>query len=131
MGRVNYVSPISGTHQNSVTQSLQTVAELIPDTTDFSVFVLSPQDHADLRSHFFTVGMKLEAVNMSEPSHVCPASVTKVRLPPQRSTPGTPKEELPPLQAGAVVSSLLSLMSWRETRPMAPLVMMGCRSGVL
>uniref|UniRef100_A0A8D0RA97 Scm like with four mbt domains 2 n=1 Tax=Sus scrofa TaxID=9823 RepID=A0A8D0RA97_PIG len=44
-------------------------------------------DHADLRSHFFTVGMKLEAVNMSEPSHVCPASVTKVRLPPQRSRP--------------------------------------------
>ena len=36
------------------------------------------KDHADLRSHFFTVGMKLEAVNMSEPSHVCPASVTKV-----------------------------------------------------
>uniref|UniRef100_A0A8D0YF85 Scm like with four mbt domains 2 n=1 Tax=Sus scrofa TaxID=9823 RepID=A0A8D0YF85_PIG len=36
------------------------------------------KDHADLRSHFFTVGMKLEAVNMSEPSHICPASVTKV-----------------------------------------------------
>lgn len=37
-----------------------------------------PQDHADLRSHFFTVGMKLEAVNMREPFHICPASVTKV-----------------------------------------------------
>ncbi|ELK23541.1 Scm-like with four MBT domains protein 2 [Myotis davidii] len=36
------------------------------------------QDHADLRSHFFTVGMKLETVNMSEPFHICPASVTKV-----------------------------------------------------
>ncbi|XP_023609326.1 scm-like with four MBT domains protein 2 isoform X2 [Myotis lucifugus] len=35
-------------------------------------------DHADLRSHFFTVGMKLETVNMSEPFHICPASVTKV-----------------------------------------------------
>uniref|UniRef100_A0A3Q1M8G3 Scm like with four mbt domains 2 n=1 Tax=Bos taurus TaxID=9913 RepID=A0A3Q1M8G3_BOVIN len=33
------------------------------------------KDHADLRSHFFTVGMKLETVNMS---HICPASVTKV-----------------------------------------------------
>ncbi|XP_037701350.1 scm-like with four MBT domains protein 2 isoform X3 [Choloepus didactylus] len=36
------------------------------------------KDHADLRSHFFTVGMKLEAVDMSEPFHICPASVTKV-----------------------------------------------------
>ncbi|XP_074840284.1 scm-like with four MBT domains protein 2 [Carettochelys insculpta] len=36
------------------------------------------KDHADLRSHFFTVGMKLEAVNISEPFHICPASVTKV-----------------------------------------------------
>ncbi|KAM7236954.1 hypothetical protein CapIbe_011198 [Capra ibex] len=37
------------------------------------------KDHADLRSHFFTVGMKLETVNMS---HICPASVTKVSIPP-------------------------------------------------
>ncbi|NXG15004.1 SMBT2 protein, partial [Grallaria varia] len=36
------------------------------------------KDHADLRNHFFTVGMKLEAVNMREPFHICPASVTKV-----------------------------------------------------
>ncbi|XP_058388366.1 scm-like with four MBT domains protein 2 isoform X2 [Diceros bicornis minor] len=36
------------------------------------------KDHADLRSHFFTVGMKLETVNLSEPFHICPASVTKV-----------------------------------------------------
>ncbi|XP_066886325.1 scm-like with four MBT domains protein 2 isoform X3 [Kogia breviceps] len=35
-------------------------------------------DHADLRSHFFTVGMKLETVNVREPFHICPASVTKV-----------------------------------------------------
>ncbi|XP_039726965.1 scm-like with four MBT domains protein 2 isoform X3 [Pteropus medius] len=35
-------------------------------------------DHADLRSHFFTVGMKLETVNLSEPFSICPASVTKV-----------------------------------------------------
>uniref|UniRef100_A0A8C9UDS9 Scm like with four mbt domains 2 n=1 Tax=Serinus canaria TaxID=9135 RepID=A0A8C9UDS9_SERCA len=39
---------------------------------------LFSQDHADLRNHFFTVGMKLEAVNMREPFHICPASVTKV-----------------------------------------------------
>lgn len=39
---------------------------------------LFPQDHADLRNHFFTVGMKLEAVNVKEPFHICPASVTKV-----------------------------------------------------
>ncbi|XP_078185460.1 scm-like with four MBT domains protein 2 isoform X5 [Callithrix jacchus] len=36
------------------------------------------KDHADLRSHFFTVGMKLETVNMSEPFYISPASVTKV-----------------------------------------------------
>uniref|UniRef100_A0A8D0G101 Scm like with four mbt domains 2 n=1 Tax=Sphenodon punctatus TaxID=8508 RepID=A0A8D0G101_SPHPU len=36
------------------------------------------KDHADLRNHFFTVGMKLEAVDMSEPFNICPASVTKV-----------------------------------------------------
>jgi len=41
------------------------------------VFLFS-QDHADLRNHFFTVGMKLEAVNEREPFHICPASVTKV-----------------------------------------------------
>ncbi|XP_019500075.1 PREDICTED: scm-like with four MBT domains protein 2 [Hipposideros armiger] len=47
------------------------------------------KDHADLRSHFFTVGMKLETVNMSEPFHICPASVTKVSLSP-RSSPQPP-----------------------------------------
>ncbi|OXB77714.1 UNVERIFIED_CONTAM: hypothetical protein H355_011978 [Colinus virginianus] len=47
----------------------------IPDGAYFSVF---SRDHADLRNHFFTVGMKLEAVNMREPFHICPASVTKV-----------------------------------------------------
>ncbi|XP_050792781.1 scm-like with four MBT domains protein 2 isoform X1 [Gopherus flavomarginatus] len=36
------------------------------------------KDHADLRSHFFTVGMKLEVVDMREPFNICPASVTKV-----------------------------------------------------
>ncbi|XP_007534425.2 scm-like with four MBT domains protein 2 isoform X2 [Erinaceus europaeus] len=36
------------------------------------------KDHADLRSHFFSVGMKLEMVRTSDPYHICPASVTKV-----------------------------------------------------
>ncbi|XP_032629207.1 scm-like with four MBT domains protein 2 isoform X1 [Chelonoidis abingdonii] len=36
------------------------------------------KDHADLRSHFFTVGMKLEVMDMREPFNICPASVTKV-----------------------------------------------------
>ncbi|XP_032059583.1 scm-like with four MBT domains protein 2 [Aythya fuligula] len=65
--------------------SLKTVSEwkcaLEKSLTDAANFPLPMEvfkDHADLRSHFFTVGMKLEAVNMREPFHICPASVTKV-----------------------------------------------------
>ncbi|XP_042323979.1 scm-like with four MBT domains protein 2 isoform X3 [Sceloporus undulatus] len=36
------------------------------------------KDHADLRNHQFTVGMKLEAVDIKEPCSICPATVTKV-----------------------------------------------------
>ncbi|KAJ6666240.1 hypothetical protein lerEdw1_000512 [Lerista edwardsae] len=37
------------------------------------------KDHADLRDHFFTVGMKVEAVDdMREPHSICPATVSKV-----------------------------------------------------
>ncbi|XP_029403515.1 scm-like with four MBT domains protein 2 isoform X2 [Mus pahari] len=36
------------------------------------------KDHADLQSHFFTVGMRLETLHISDPFHIYPASVTKV-----------------------------------------------------
>ncbi|XP_039225480.1 scm-like with four MBT domains protein 2 isoform X2 [Crotalus tigris] len=36
------------------------------------------KDHADLREHSFTVGMKLEAVDQREPATICPATITKV-----------------------------------------------------
>ncbi|KAG8440042.1 hypothetical protein GDO86_006003 [Hymenochirus boettgeri] len=36
------------------------------------------KDHADLRSHTFKVGMKLEAVEPEKQSLICPATVTKV-----------------------------------------------------
>ncbi|XP_058046826.1 scm-like with four MBT domains protein 2 isoform X7 [Ahaetulla prasina] len=36
------------------------------------------KDHADLRNHSFTVGMKLEAVDQREPAVICPATITKV-----------------------------------------------------
>ncbi|MEE6481646.1 hypothetical protein FKM82_012926 [Ascaphus truei] len=36
------------------------------------------KDHADLRSHSFCPGMKVEAVDPNEPSHIRPATVTKV-----------------------------------------------------
>ncbi|XP_018421974.1 PREDICTED: scm-like with four MBT domains protein 2 [Nanorana parkeri] len=36
------------------------------------------KDHADLRSHSFTTGMKVEAVDPTEPCHIRPATVTKV-----------------------------------------------------
>ncbi|XP_069485774.1 scm-like with four MBT domains protein 2 isoform X2 [Ambystoma mexicanum] len=36
------------------------------------------KDHADLRSHAFIVGMKLEAVDPTEHFNICPASVTQV-----------------------------------------------------
>uniref|UniRef100_A0A8B9RWQ2 Scm like with four mbt domains 2 n=1 Tax=Accipiter nisus TaxID=211598 RepID=A0A8B9RWQ2_9AVES len=48
------------------------------DAANFPLPMEVFKDHADLRNHFFTVGMKLEAVNMREPFHICPASVTKV-----------------------------------------------------
>lgn len=41
-------------------------------------FGLFMKDHADLRPHSFTVGMKVEAVDPTEPSHIRPATVTKV-----------------------------------------------------
>ncbi|XP_010213710.1 PREDICTED: scm-like with four MBT domains protein 2, partial [Tinamus guttatus] len=65
--------------------SLKTISEWkcaleksLNDAANFPLLHLFFQDHADLRSHFFTVGMKLEAVNMREPFNICPASVTKV-----------------------------------------------------
>ncbi|XP_068132148.1 scm-like with four MBT domains protein 2 isoform X3 [Hyperolius riggenbachi] len=36
------------------------------------------KDHVDLRSHSFSLGMKVEAVDPSEPCHIRPATVTKV-----------------------------------------------------
>ncbi|XP_072257937.1 scm-like with four MBT domains protein 2 isoform X3 [Pyxicephalus adspersus] len=36
------------------------------------------KDHADLRAHSFTTGMKVEAVDPTEPCHIRPATVTKV-----------------------------------------------------
>ncbi|XP_026539750.1 scm-like with four MBT domains protein 2 [Notechis scutatus] len=36
------------------------------------------KDHADLRNHSFTAGMKLEAVDQREPAAICPATITKV-----------------------------------------------------
>ncbi|XP_061494274.1 scm-like with four MBT domains protein 2 isoform X2 [Rhineura floridana] len=36
------------------------------------------KDHDDLRNHLFTVGMKLEAVDVREPCNICPATVSKV-----------------------------------------------------
>ncbi|XP_059039745.1 scm-like with four MBT domains protein 2 isoform X1 [Mustela lutreola] len=50
----------------------------LADAAQFPLPMEVFKDHADLRSHFFTVGMKLETVNLSEPFHICPASVTKV-----------------------------------------------------
>ncbi|CAD7679029.1 unnamed protein product [Nyctereutes procyonoides] len=50
----------------------------LTDAAQFPLPMEVFKDHADLRSHFFTVGMKLETVNLSEPFHICPASVTKV-----------------------------------------------------
>lgn len=37
------------------------------------------QDHADLNTHSFRPGMKLEMVSPVEPFHILPVSVTKVR----------------------------------------------------
>ncbi|KAM4035327.1 scm-like with four MBT domains protein 2 isoform 2-T3 [Anomaloglossus baeobatrachus] len=36
------------------------------------------KDHADLRPHSFTAGMKVEAVDPTEPSHIRPATISKV-----------------------------------------------------
>ncbi|KAM8972138.1 scm-like with four MBT domains protein 2 [Pelodytes ibericus] len=36
------------------------------------------KDHTDLRTHAFTLGMKVEAVDPHDPSYICPATVTKV-----------------------------------------------------
>ncbi|NWU26768.1 SMBT2 protein, partial [Dyaphorophyia castanea] len=65
--------------------SLKTITEWkcaleksLNDAANFPLPMEVFKDHADMRNHFFTVGMKLEAVNMREPFHICPASVTKV-----------------------------------------------------
>ncbi|KFO70510.1 Scm-like with four MBT domains protein 2, partial [Cuculus canorus] len=65
--------------------SLKTISEWksaleksLNDAANFPLPMEVFKDHADLRNHFFTVGMKLEAVNTREPFHICPASVTKV-----------------------------------------------------
>ncbi|NXT83501.1 SMBT2 protein, partial [Zapornia atra] len=65
--------------------SLKTISEWkcaleksLNDAANFPLPMEVFKDHADLRNHFFAVGMKLEAVNVREPFHICPASVTKV-----------------------------------------------------
>ncbi|XP_011812440.1 PREDICTED: scm-like with four MBT domains protein 2 isoform X2 [Colobus angolensis palliatus] len=55
-----------------------TLEKSLIDAAKFPLPMEVFKDHADLRSHFFTVGMKLETVNMSEPFYISPASVTKV-----------------------------------------------------
>ncbi|XP_025253544.1 scm-like with four MBT domains protein 2 isoform X2 [Theropithecus gelada] len=55
-----------------------TLEKSLIDAAKFPLPMEVFKDHADLRSHFFTVGMKLETVNMSEPFDISPASVTKV-----------------------------------------------------
>nr|XP_028681783.1 scm-like with four MBT domains protein 2 [Macaca mulatta]XP_028681784.1 scm-like with four MBT domains protein 2 [Macaca mulatta] len=55
-----------------------TLEKSLIDAAKFPLPMEVFKDHADLRSHFFTVGMKLETVNMNEPFDVSPASVTKV-----------------------------------------------------
>ncbi|XP_066135472.1 scm-like with four MBT domains protein 2 isoform X2 [Saccopteryx bilineata] len=55
-----------------------TLEKSLNDAAKFPLPMEVFKDHADLRSHFFTVGMKLETMNMREPFHICPASVTKV-----------------------------------------------------
>uniref|UniRef100_A0A804HK46 Scm like with four mbt domains 2 n=1 Tax=Homo sapiens TaxID=9606 RepID=A0A804HK46_HUMAN len=55
-----------------------TLEKSLIDAAKFPLPMEVFKDHADLRSHFFTVGMKLETVNMCEPFYISPASVTKV-----------------------------------------------------
>ncbi|XP_033064202.1 scm-like with four MBT domains protein 2 isoform X3 [Trachypithecus francoisi] len=76
------------TQNNKVLMPPDAIKEKYTDWTEFLIRDLTGSrtapanllegDHADLRSHFFTVGMKLETVNMSEPFYISPASVTKV-----------------------------------------------------
>ncbi|KAF1418107.1 Scm-like with four MBT domains protein 2, partial [Spheniscus magellanicus] len=65
--------------------SLKTISEWkyaleksLNDAANFPLPMEVFKDHADLRNHFFAVGMKLEVVNVREPFHICPASVTTV-----------------------------------------------------
>uniref|UniRef100_A0A673IHH8 Scm-like with four MBT domains protein 2 n=1 Tax=Sinocyclocheilus rhinocerous TaxID=307959 RepID=A0A673IHH8_9TELE len=51
---------------------------LITFPTDICMCVCVFQDHADLHTHSFRAGMKLEMVSPKEPFHICPVSVTKV-----------------------------------------------------
>ncbi|XP_051977140.1 scm-like with four MBT domains protein 2 isoform X2 [Xyrauchen texanus] len=52
----------------------EATAEALNSPLPLEVF----KDHADLRTHSFRAGMKLEMVSPTEPCHICPVSVTKV-----------------------------------------------------
>ncbi|XP_042191266.1 scm-like with four MBT domains protein 2 isoform X2 [Callorhinchus milii] len=69
----------------AVIQALKSDAEwkealekVLSEAENFPLPVEVFKDQPDLRTHSFTVGMKLEAVNSLEPFSICPASVTKV-----------------------------------------------------
>ncbi|XP_076852280.1 scm-like with four MBT domains protein 2, partial [Brachyhypopomus gauderio] len=49
-----------------------------PETLEAHLPLEVFKDHADLRVHSFSPGMKLEMVSPEEPFHICPVSVTKV-----------------------------------------------------
>uniref|UniRef100_A0A672T8B0 Scm like with four mbt domains 2 n=1 Tax=Sinocyclocheilus grahami TaxID=75366 RepID=A0A672T8B0_SINGR len=52
----------------------EATAEALKSPLPLEVF----KDHADLSTHSFRAGMKLEMVSPKEPFHICPVSVTKV-----------------------------------------------------
>lgn len=52
----------------------EATAEAIKSPLPLEVF----KDHADLRTHSFKMGMKLEMVSPAEPFYICPVSLTKV-----------------------------------------------------
>ncbi|KAG2460168.1 SMBT2 protein, partial [Polypterus senegalus] len=70
--------PTEIAHLKTASEWKDTLENALEEATQNPLPLEVFKDHAELRNHTFTVGMKLEVVDSREPYYICPATVIKV-----------------------------------------------------
>ncbi|XP_028669918.1 scm-like with four MBT domains protein 2 isoform X1 [Erpetoichthys calabaricus] len=70
--------PTEIAHLKTASEWKDTLENALEEATQNPLPLEVFKDHAELRNHTFTVGMKLEVVDSQEPYYICPATVIKV-----------------------------------------------------